>query len=124
VNAGLGTVLTHGDCHVGNLLLGPGGRILWTDWQEVCLSTGLDDLVFLWQRAEFDGARPPRDAMTSAYAAARSLQPDDNLRSALGGCELRSLLVGWPAFLDYGGPDRRQLMIRRFQQLVDDGVGP
>ena len=45
-DAGLAAVVTHGDCHVGNLLHSSTGSTLWADWQEVCFSTGLDDLVF------------------------------------------------------------------------------
>lgn len=120
VQAGLGTVLTHGDCHVGNLLRGKGGCTLWVDWQEVCLSVGLDELVFLWQRAEFAGADPPRDAMTSAYAASRSLCRDADFSAALDACELRLLLVAWPSYLAHGSEERQQIMTRRFQQLVGD----
>jgi len=121
---GAGTVLMHGDCHVGNLLQGPGGRPLWVDWQEVCLGSGLDDLVFLWQRAESDGAHPPRDAMTSAYARARALPRDDDVRSALAACELRLLLVAWAPFLAYGSEDRRQVLAHRLEELVDGGPEP
>jgi aminoglycoside phosphotransferase (APT) family kinase protein len=115
-----GPVLTHGDCHLGNLLQAPDGSTLWADWQEVCLSSGLGDLVFLWQRAEFDGAHPPREAMTSAYAAARSLPLDNDFRAALAACELRSLLVAWPFYLAYGHQSRQQVMFRRLHQLVGD----
>lgn len=111
-------VLTHGDCHVGNLLQGSDDRILWVDWQEVCLSDGLDDLVFLWQRAEFDGAHPPRQAMTTAYAAARRLPLDNGFRSAITASELRLLLVAWPHFLSYGPQDRRRAMTQRLHQIT------
>lgn len=33
-------VLTHGDCHLRNLLHGPEGQAIWIDWQDVCLATG------------------------------------------------------------------------------------
>lgn len=115
-----GLVLTHGDCHIGNLLQGPGGRVVWTDWQEVCLSNGLDDLVFLWQRAEFDGADPPRDDMTAAYAAARRIPLDEAFRSAIKASELRLLFVAWPHFLPYGQQDRQELMTQRLSQLSSD----
>ena len=110
-------VLTHGDCHIGNLLLGPNGRVMWIDWQEVCLSNGLDDLVLLWQRAEFDGANPPRTAMLAAYAAARRLPVDDAFLSAIKASELRLLLLAWPHFLDYGKQERQELMTQRLVQL-------
>ncbi len=119
VLAGVGTVLTHGDCHVGNLLRGPNGRPVWIDWQEVCLGSGLGDLVFLWQRAEFAGAHPPRAAMTAAYAQARGPSWDGDLHAALAASELRLLLLDWPPFFAYGSADRQQVMTRRLQQLVD-----
>jgi len=112
-------VLSHGDCHLQNLLRGPGGRPLWIDWQEVCLGTGLEDLVFLWQRAEFEGVQPPRDDMTAAYAAARSLRADAALESALATTELRLLLLAWPPFLAYGTPEGQDTMTRRLEQLVE-----
>lgn len=111
-------VLTHGDCHVGNLLHGPGGRVLWIDWQEVCLSSGFDDLVFLWQRAEFGGAHPPREAMIAAYAAARDLPLDGPLRAAVEAAELRLLLVAWPHFLPYGSQRQQQAMTQRLNRLA------
>lgn len=113
-------VLTHGDCHVGNLLRSPAGITLWIDWQEVGLSSGLVDLVFLWQRAEFAGATPPRDAMGNAYLAARGPEADLDLRAALAVTELRLLLVDWPPFLPCGPQHQQDLMTDRLGQLVDE----
>lgn len=119
LEAALGKVLTHGDCHLGNLLQSADGRAVWIDWQEACLGSGLEDLVFLWQRAEFDGAHPPRGAMTAAYAAQRAVRDDPGFRSALAASELRLLLVAWPPFLAYGSADGARRMTSRLQQLVD-----
>jgi aminoglycoside phosphotransferase (APT) family kinase protein len=117
---GTGNVLTHGDCHLHNLLTSPEGHPLWVDWQEVSRGGGLDDLVFLWQRAEFDGAHPPREEMTAAYAAARSLPAEAGLRAGLAAVELRLLLVAWPPFLPLGSPERQAALTRRLEQLVQD----
>ncbi len=116
-------VLTHGDCHVGNLLHSPTGQTLWVDWQEVCLSSGLVDLVFLWQRAEFAGATPPRETMWDAYLAARGFGADLDLRAALAVAELGLLLVDWPPFLPYGPQHQQDLMADRLGQLVDELTG-
>lgn len=123
-DAGLAAVVTHGDCHVGNLLHSPTGSTLWADWQEVCLSTGADDLVFLWQRAEFDGASPPRDAMAAAYGSARNLGQDADLGRALAACELRLLLVEWPEYVSYGTDTQRRIMTQRLEDVVEWGISP
>lgn len=123
-DAGLAAVVTHGDCHVGNLLHSPTGSTLWADWQEVCLSNGADDLVFLWQRAEFDGASPPRDAMAAAYGNARNVAQDADLRRALAASELRLLLVEWPEYVSYGTDTQRRIMTERLEDVVELGISP
>lgn len=57
--AALPDCLVHGDVHAGNLLQDDAGALVWTDWQEVGVGPGPEDLALLWQRAEFDGADPP-----------------------------------------------------------------
>ena len=121
---GLPAVLTHGDCHVGNLLHSPTGSTLWADWQEVCLSTGADDLIFLWQRAEFDGASPPRDAMAAAYGNARDLGQGADFGRVLAACELRLLLVEWPEYVFHGTDAQRRLMAQRLEAVVEWGISP
>ncbi|MDQ3527749.1 MAG: aminoglycoside phosphotransferase family protein [Actinomycetota bacterium] len=123
-DAGLAVVVTHGDCHVGNLLHSSTGSTLWADWQEVCLSGGPDDLVFLWQRAEFDGASPPRDAMAAAYGNARNLGQDTDFGRALAASELRLLLVEWPEYVSYGTDTQRRIMAQRLTDLTDWLISP
>lgn len=113
-------VITHGDCHVGNLLRSDEGDVVWVDWQEICLSSGVLDLAFLWQRAEFAGATPPRRAMWDAYVATRGFTPDLDARSLIGVAELLLLIVDWPSFLPYGSGHQQELMTRRLGQLVDE----
>lgn len=113
----LDLVLTHGDCHIENLLRDDHRTLRWIDWQEACLSDGAEDLVFLWQRAEFSGADPPREAMLRDYCAARAIDCDV-FRRAVFRAELRLLLVSWPYFLGYGPPARRRRMIERLAALV------
>jgi len=116
-------VITHGDCHVGNLLRSDLGDTVWVDWQEVCLSSGFLDLAFLWQRAEFAGAIPPREAMWEVYLTTRGLRPDLDLRSLIAVAELLLLVVDWPSFLHYGSRHQQQLMTHRLGQLVDELTG-
>jgi len=118
VDEKLPTCLVHGDLHAGNLLRAPDGELVWTDWQEVGLGQGPEDLALLWQRAEFDGADPPRAAMLATYAAARGIPHDDTLVQATVAAEIRLLLLDWPVFLQHADPDRRALMRRRLHLLA------
>lgn len=111
------STLEHGDCHTENIVRDARGRFRWIDWQEAHLGTGLGDLIFLWQRAEFAGAAPPRRAMTRAYADARALDASD-LEPALKALELRMLFVLWPPFLLYGSPGSQRMMISRLRHLL------
>lgn len=114
---GLPVVLQHGDCHVENIVTDHDGRPMWIDWQEARPGDGLADLVFLWQRAEFAGARPPREAMTVAYAAGRGRDPGD-LQPGIDHTELRLLLDAWPPFLGYGDDTGRAVMRDRLTALT------
>ena len=111
--------LIHGDLHAGNLLRDAEGALVWADWQEVGIGQGPEDLALLWQRAEFDGADPPRTAMLATYAAARGIPCDDVLVRATTAAELRLLLLDWPPFLATAGPDRRAIMVRRLRALAE-----
>lgn len=112
------TVLEHGDCHVENIVRDAAGAFRWIDWQEAHLGDGFGDLAFLWQRAEFTGANPPRQAMTAAYASARGLPQAVDVDRALGFAELRLLFISWPPFLAYGSPQNQERMTARLPKLV------
>lgn len=115
--------LLHGDFHAENLLLDQDDRLLFSDWQEVGIGHGPEDLVFLWQRAEADGARPPREQMLRAYAAARGHEPTESLRRAMLAAELLLLLAQWPPFLAVAGPTVRDGMTRRLDLRVAEWHG-
>lgn len=106
-------VLEHGDCHTENVVRDDTGAFRWIDWQEACLGNGLADLVFLWQRAEFSGANPPRKAMTTEYAASRNLHTGADLDRAIAFAELSLLFTSWPHFLAYGNPRNQERMTAR-----------
>ncbi|GAA1843938.1 phosphotransferase family protein [Asanoa iriomotensis] len=115
--AALPACLVHGDLHAGNLLHDGAGELVWTDWQEVGVGSGPEDLALLWQRAEFDGADPPRAAMLATYAEARGIPCDDRLADAAAAAEVRLLLLDWPPFLLGTDPARAALMRRRLHAL-------
>lgn len=114
--AELPVCLLHGDWHAGNLLLNQAG-LVWADWQEVGVGHGPEDLTLLWQRAEFDGARPPREAMLDAYVRARGIRPDVVLEQAILAAEIRLLLLGWPTHLLHAAPAERQDLLDRLEHL-------
>ena len=91
--------LVHGDCHAANLLRDTDDNVIWADWAEVGVGRGPEELAILWQRAEFDGATVPREAMVDAYALARRIDVDAVLRDAIRSAELLMVLLGWPDFL-------------------------
>jgi Ser/Thr protein kinase RdoA (MazF antagonist) len=115
----LPTCLRHGDWHLGNLLTDPADRFVWIDWQEVCLGHGPEDLALLWQRAEFDGHNPPRDAMLAAYAEAREIPVDKSLHRATVAAELLLLLIAWPPYLAHAPEPGRARMFHRLERLID-----
>lgn len=111
--------LRHGDWHLGNLLLDRSDRFVWIDWQEVGFGRGPEDLALLWQRAEFDGLTPPRDAMLAAYARARGIPNGSILDRAAVAAELALLLLAWPPYL-LGAPEpARARLLVRLEQLLD-----
>lgn len=114
----LPTCLCHGDWHVDNLLLDADDEFVWIDWQEAGLDRGPGDLALLWQRAEFDGADPPREAMFAAYAQARGIPLDATLRAATMAAEIRMILYGWPDHLQAVDPSRRDIVLGRLGRLA------
>jgi hypothetical protein len=117
--ARLPVCLRHGDWHLGNILLDPFDRFVWIDWQEVGLGRGPEDLALLWQRAEFDGLTPPREAMLAAYARGRGIPDDTILHRAAVAAELALLLLAWPPYL-IGAPEpARARLLHRLERLVD-----
>lgn len=111
-------VMEHGDCHIENVVRDRHGRFRWIDWQEARIGDGFSDLAFLWQRAEFAGARPPREAMTQAYVQARGLTFDLDVSRSLDLAEIRLLFLAWPPFLNYGSPASQRHMADRLCDLT------
>lgn len=98
------TTLCHGDCHPGNLLRDQAGCLVWADWQEVRVGHGPDDLTFLLQRAEAEGAAVAHDRVVTAYcdaletAGVEGVDPDA-VTDAMNASERRTRLLYWPNYL-------------------------
>ncbi|TCM45018.1 aminoglycoside phosphotransferase (APT) family kinase protein [Kribbella sp. VKM Ac-2568] len=110
--------LCHGDFHLGNLLTDPADRFVWIDWQEVHIGHGPGDLALLWQRAGVDGVNPPREAMLTAYAAARGIPDDALLHRAAVASELTLVMLEWPTFFPYVPEPGRARIRNRLEHLV------
>ncbi len=111
--------LVHGDCHAQNLLRDADDNVVWADWAEVGVGRGPEELAILWQRAEFDGATVPREAMVDAYALARGLEVDELLWDAIRSAELLMVLLGWPGFLIEQPSHGRDALFGHFELLAN-----
>ena len=111
--------LVHGDCHAANLLRDTGDNVVWADWAEVGVGRGPEELAILWQRAEFDDATVPREAMVDAYARARGIDVDDVLWDAIRSAELLMVLLGWPDFLIEQPSHGRDALFGHFERLAN-----
>lgn len=111
--------LTHGDFPAENLLVDEQGRLVVSGWQGVGFGSGTNDLAMWWQRAEADGADPPRADLLTIYADARGLCADQTLRTAVVASELL-LMFGCPERLAPAPAARQAVMARRLRQLTDE----
>ena len=112
------TTLRHGDCHIGNLLRDANGDLIWADWQAVRLGCGPDDLSFLLQRAEADGATMSRHRVIAAYcnalSAAGVTQVDDHrIHRLMAEDELRTRLLYWPDYLGEASVEHMAMHVQR-----------
>lgn len=125
----LPVTLVHGDCHHGNLLVDPGERWAWSDWQEVGIGHGPSDLSFFFQRAAMAGAAVPEADALSSYAESLARPGGSSASIAevaryVHADELRTLLAGWPHFLGFVPPDSFRLALHRIEHLAQEfGLG-
>ena len=96
--------LCHGDCHLDNLLYEQEGGLVWADWQEVRIGYGPNDLTFLIQRAEAQGATIAHDLIIAAYCNALKLAgvesvKEETITAAINESERRTRLLYWPDYM-------------------------
>jgi thiamine kinase-like enzyme len=103
---GRGTAMTlcHGDCHLDNLLRDQDGDLIWADWQEVGIGYGPNDLTFLMQRAEANGADIAQDIIVTVYCKALEAAGVEGVNqsaitSAMNESERRTRLLYWPDYM-------------------------
>lgn len=102
--------LCHGDLHLGNLLRGEDGGLVWADWQEVRVGYGPSDLSFLFQRAEAEGAVVPHEGVIAAYCNALEVAgvegvSEDAVTASMNESERRTRLLYWPDYLGGATPE-------------------
>nr|WP_231747420.1 aminoglycoside phosphotransferase family protein [Auraticoccus cholistanensis] len=114
--AGPDRVLSHGDCHPGNVLL-DGDRLLLTDWQGARLGASCADLAFVLIRAVPSGAVVPRDELLARYAAGRGLAPAE-LGRAVTAAQLLTLTRQYPHFAGYLGAGGRARLRSALHRLT------
>jgi len=115
--------LVHGDCHIGNLLRGADGGLIWADWQEVGLGRGPEDLCFLFQRACAEGGDVPEGSVIDAYARILSLQtsaevPVADVRRTMDAYELVTLLLEWPTYIQEAPAGMIRGLLERVARLA------
>lgn len=121
--AELPLTLCHNDFHMENLLRADGGQFIWTDWQEVGVGYGADDLSFFCQRAAHAGADVPLELMLAAYrdeleTCTGQRVDAQALRARVARHELLTRLLHWPAYLVGAAPAALDAQLGRIEQLA------
>jgi len=115
--------LCHGDFHSENVLIGHDEALVLSDWQEVGIGRGPEDLSFFIQRATFSGGKVPVEDMFEAYRQSviaitgQDIQLED-IRRVADLAELRTRLLDWPEFLDEAPAHQLSDMIERIEVLA------
>jgi Ser/Thr protein kinase RdoA (MazF antagonist) len=122
---GFPRTLCHNDCHMGNLLRDGSGQLVWSDWQEVGVGYGPEDLSFFFQRAAAAGATIPVDATVTTYhqhltALTHTTLSLEAVQRHMRKYELRMLLVQWPAYLGQAAPAHVLAHVQRIEQLAEE----
>jgi thiamine kinase-like enzyme len=122
---GFPRTVCHNDCHTGNLLRVATGQLVWSDWQEVGVGYGPEDLSFFFQRAAAAGATIPLDVTVTTYhqhltALTHSTLSLEAVQRHMQRYELRTLRVQWPAYLVQAEPARLLTHVQRIEQLAEE----
>lgn len=119
--------LCHGDAHHENLLVREDGAWVWTDWQEVGIGHGADDVSFFYQRAVAAGGKAVLTDMLCAYHKELEHQTGTTIhlealqrRAALH--ELTTRLFHWPVYLEHAPESVIRVHVSRVTGLLS-GLG-
>lgn len=127
---GLPLMLCHGDAHHENLLVRDDGALVWSDWQEVGIGYGPDDVSFFYQRAVAAGGKVDWAAMLRAYHAELERLTGETidlsaLRRRAAFYEATTRLYHWPAYLQQAPESVVRAHVSRVMDLLSelDSVG-
>lgn len=115
----LPVTLCHGDCTTLNILLDSAGNLVWSDWQEIRLGRGPEDVAFLLERASVSGANVPYEKLLNAYCDQLE-QPVTltDIEYVVQAAELRSRMLYWPAYLTRATEVQLAAMLKRLHTLT------
>ncbi|RAP75712.1 aminoglycoside phosphotransferase family protein [Paenibacillus montanisoli] len=96
--------LCHGDFHMENVLQQADNSPVISDWQEVCIASGPEDVSFFLQRASASGNPISSDAVIEVYTETVNDILRENLsirsvRDVIDADKLHTMLVHWPQYL-------------------------
>lgn len=116
--------ICHGDCNSPNVLRDEAGHLIWTDWQEVRLGCGPEDLSFFLQQGGIWGAVIPRPAVLDAYHAVLETETGlsisrSSIEQVMDAAELWSRTLYWPAYLRGAPAAQLAEMLQLIFRLAD-----
>lgn len=115
--------LCHGDAHPENLLVRDDGAWVWSDWQEVGIGYGPDDVSFFYQRAAAAGGMVDLEHMLRTYHQELERQTGTRIdfeairRRALE-YEVTTRLFQWPMHLEHAPESVIRAHVARVRELL------
>lgn len=94
----------HGDFHMENILLDSVGTPLLSDWQEVCISSGPNDISFFLNRAKASGASLAEEDAVAYYVDKLEKLLGNQIGTAsvnqvISASSILTSLIHWPHYL-------------------------
>ncbi len=114
--------LCHGDCNTTNILRDAQNHLIWTDWQEVGLGRGPEDLSFLLQRASAESRSVPVQAVLLAYQSSLAACLGtpisvDAIQQVMEAADLFVRLLYWPFYLSESSEEKVRDMLASIYRL-------
>lgn len=113
--------LCHGDFHAGNILTTIDGKVIISDWQEVGIGRGPEDISFFLQRAQHSGFAYSRDEVIALYTALLNEKipapvSQTQVQRIISASDLVVMLLHWPFYLQQASANTVQGFTDRIEQ--------